>query len=132
MKRRLAASVYAVMVVGAVVGAASPARAGATSAVQDCRALRPLPAVTTVTTGPGGLIINIDNAGTDVAALRAWATATALDMVACVTDPLPIDDVMCVAGVAQNIGAYIVVSPPIIQINYPALAQDLAVCLLST
>ena len=132
MKRRLAASITAAMVAGALVGATSPVRADESLSVQDCRALRPVPAVTTVTIGPGGLIINIDNVGTDVAALRAWATLTALDMVACVTEPLPIDDVVCVAGVAQNIGTYIVVSPPIIQINYPALAQDLALCLLST
>ena len=132
MKRRLAASMTAMLVAGALVGAASPVRAGETSSVQDCRALRPVPGVTTVTIGPGGLIINLDNVGTDAAALEAWATRTALDLVACVTDPLPIENAVCVAGVVQNIGSYIVVSPPIIQINYPALARDLAVCLSST
>jgi hypothetical protein len=124
--------ITAAMVAGVLVGAVSPARADEASAASDCRALRPVPGTTTVTIGPGGLIINLDGRGPDVAAMRAWATATALDIVACVTDPLPIEDALCVAGVVSNIGSYIVVSPPIIQINYPALVQDLAPCLLST
>lgn len=120
------------MVAGVLGAAVSPARADETLSVQACEELEPAPAPTTVTIGPGGLIINIDNIGPDVAAMRAWATEVALDIVDCVTDPLPIDDVLCVAGVVQNIGSYVIVSPPIIQVNYPALVRDLGVCLLTS
>jgi hypothetical protein len=51
-----------------------------------------------------------------------------MHFVACWTSTLPKDEIACYADIAANVTRYVNVSPPQVDVYYPALAQDLAAC----
>lgn len=89
------------------------------------------PAPGTVYIDGEGLHVNLDSVDPDIQAATQWATDFTLYWASCIASRVPTAPVFCLAGVATNIGSYVNVNPPQIDIYYPALAQAIADCALS-
>ena len=89
------------------------------------------PTLGTVSIDSTGLHVNLDAPPADADAVRQHAVDLALYWAACLTSRLPMDDVSCFAEIATNITRYVNVNPPQIDVYYPALARDVALCALS-
>lgn len=87
---------------------------------------RPTPG--TVWIDSTGLHVNLDAPPADAAAVRQYAVDMALHWASCLTSGLPMDDVSCFAEIATNVTRYVNVNPPQIDVYYPALARDVALC----